>query len=83
MVLYAVPCVPFDSELVVILTAGTLDAIDMLRAFVAVCAVSKVESVTSTVKVKVPDAVGVPEMTPVEAVKLNPAGKEPELMLQL
>ena len=31
----------------------------------------------------VPDAVGVPEITPVEAARLSPAGSEPEMMLQV
>jgi len=35
------------------------------------------------VKLEAPEEVGVPEMVPVDASKLNPAGSEPELMLQL
>jgi len=54
----------------------------MLRLFVAVCA-GELESVTLTVKDEVPDAVGVPEMMPVEAARLNPAGKDPDEMDQL
>jgi len=49
---------------------------------VAVCGVGVVESVTFTVKLKEPEAVGVPEMVPVEESD-RPAGKAPELMLQL
>ena len=41
------------------------------------------ESVTLTVKLEVPAAVGVPEIAPVAAVSIRPAGNEPEVMLQL
>ena len=37
-------------------------------------------SVTLTVKVDDPLAVGVPEITPVPATSVNPAGKLPEVM---
>ena len=71
------------NEAVVIVRSVLAAATVMLRAFVAVCAVGVVESVTCTVKLNVPDVVGVPEMAPVEDVKLKPAGRDPELMLQL
>jgi hypothetical protein len=48
----------------------------MLRPAVAVLAVGVAESVTWTVKLEVPDVVGVPESTP-EVLKLRPAGREP------
>ena len=48
----------------------------------AVCAVGVVESVTFTVKLNEPEAVGVPEIVPAED-RVRPAGKAPELMLQL
>jgi hypothetical protein len=54
-----------------------------LKAFVAVCAEGKVESVTLAVKLNEPDAVGVPEIVPVPTAKVNPPGSAPELMLQL
>ena len=78
-----VPVTTFPKAMVdgVIVRDATETAI--LRAFVAVCAVGVVESVTFTVKLKVPDVVGVPEMAPLEAVKLSPAGNAPALMLQL
>ena len=78
--LYTAPCVPLDKELVLMLT-GTTETV-MLRAFVAVCAVGVVESVTCTVKLNVPEEVGVPEIVPVEAARFKPAGKDPEPMLQ-
>jgi hypothetical protein len=40
-------------------------------------------SVTITLDEKVPLVVGVPEITPVLADKLNPSGKLPELIVQL
>jgi hypothetical protein len=40
------------------------------------------ESVARTVKLVVPAAVGVPEIIPVVADRLRPAGSVPELMLQ-
>lgn len=32
---------------------------------------------------EVPDAVGVPEIAPDDAVRLNPAGSEPDVMLHV
>jgi hypothetical protein len=55
----------------------------MLNDCAAVCGVSAVESVTLAVKVSVPAVVGVPEITPVDAARLNPAGSVPALTLQL
>jgi len=52
----------------------------MLRLAVAVVAA---ESVTFTVKVEVPVAVGVPEMTPVLAFSVKPDGSVPTLILQV
>ena len=37
-------------------------------------------SLTATVKFDVPLAVGVPEMTPVVAVRVNPAGRPPDVI---
>jgi hypothetical protein len=54
----------------------------MLRAAVAV-ALGVAESWTWTVKLDVPVAVGVPEMTPVAVFKVKPAGSAPEMMLQV
>jgi hypothetical protein len=52
----------------------------MLKAFVPVLFAA---SVTCTVNDAVPEAVGVPEITPVDAARLNPAGNVPALRLQL
>ena len=50
----------------------------MLSDFVAVLLLA---SVTFTVNDEVPDAVGVPEIAPVEAFSDRPAGSEPLLTL--
>jgi hypothetical protein len=65
---------------VVMLTCVCAAATAILNVCVAVCAVGVVESVTFTVKPKAPEAVGVPEIMPVEAFKLRPGGKEEEVI---
>ena len=55
----------------------------MLKDWVAVCAVGVVESVTFAVKLNEPDAVGVPEIVPLETFSVSPFGSAPEPMLQL
>ena len=68
----------------VMLTADELlESMVTLSAWVAVCAVGVVESVTFTVKLYVPACVGVPEISPLEAVRAKPGGRRPELMVQL
>jgi hypothetical protein len=54
----------------------------MLRLAVAVSGVVS-ESLTPTVKLEVPAAVGVPVITPVLAPSVNPAGRLPVLMLHV
>jgi hypothetical protein len=54
----------------------------MDRLAVAVSA-GLLESVTSTVKLEVPVAVGVPAMIPLEALRLSPAGSDPEVSAQV
>jgi hypothetical protein len=83
VVVYAVPTCAEGTELVVICTGVTAAATVTLNAFVAVCAVGTVESVTLAAKVNVPAAVGVPEIVPLAAASVRPAGNAPELMLQL
>ena len=70
------PAVTDGSEAVVILRAA-LTVIDK-----ALVAVTEALSVTRTVKL-VPAAVGVPEITPVEAARVNPVGREPTLIDQV
>ena len=65
---------PFGSDVVVIVSGTAATA--MLSDFVAVLLLA---SVTFAVNVDVPDAAGVPEIVPVEAFRVNPAGSEPLL----
>ena len=46
-------------------------------------AVLRVESVTCAVKAKVPAAVGVPEITPVEELRVSPGGNVPEMIAKV
>jgi hypothetical protein len=69
--------VAFASEVVVIETTASTTT---LSAFEAVL---EFASVTLTVKLLVPVAVGVPEITPVLAVSDKPAGNDPELIDQV
>jgi hypothetical protein len=75
-----VPTVPAGKLAVVIDTGAGLTT--MLRLAVEVSGVLS-ESLTPTVKLEVPAAVGVPEITPVLAFSANPAGKLPVLMLHV
>lgn len=75
MALYATPFVPSGSEVVVI-TSVRLTMV-MLSCFCADTG-DEAESVTSTVKVKVPGLVGVPEITPLLALIDKPLGKLPD-----
>ena len=83
MALYAVPCVAPASELIATLSGVPAVVTVILSACEAVSDFGVVESVTCTVKPNVPAVVGVPEIAPVLAAKLNPVGSEPALMLQL
>jgi hypothetical protein len=65
-----------SGEVVEILNGGRGFTI-IERAFVAVLAVGVVASVTVTVKFEVAAVVGVPEITPVAGMSVNPAGKVP------
>jgi len=72
---YAVPTVPPGREVVVI-ESGRPEITTIDRLAVAVIG-GLWESVTATVKLKVPTVVGVPKMTPVEALRVSPGGSEP------
>jgi len=54
---------------------GALLLTEIVRLADAVCAVGVSESVTVTVKVVGPVAVGVPEITPVAVFSVNPGGR--------
>ena len=77
---YAVPVVPPGNDVVVIVGGCGAAAIAILSAFVAELFAA---SVTFTVNDEVPAVVGVPEIAPVDAVKLKPAGNVPALTLQV
>jgi hypothetical protein len=79
---YAVPACTEGTETVVICSAVTAAATARVNDLLAVCAVGFVESVTLAVKLKEPDAVGVPEIVPADD-NVSPPGSAPELMLQL
>ena len=69
---------PPDKLEVEIERAGVAAATAILSDLVAVPLLA---SVTLTVNEDVPDAVGVPEIAPVEAFRVSPAGSEPLLTL--
>ena len=78
--LYAVFCVPAGKEKLVTVRVALAALIVMLSALVAVCALP---SVTLTVKLLVPVAVGVPEIAPVDGASVRPAGNVPVAMLHV
>jgi hypothetical protein len=71
--------VPAGRE-VVVTENGTEIVIEKL--VVAVSA-GLLESVTSTVKLAMPGALGVPVIVPLEALRLIPAGSDPEISAQV
>ena len=70
---------PPGSEEVEIVRSGAA-AIEMLSDCVMVLFAA---SLTCTVNEELPDAVGVPESTPVDAARLKPAGSAPTVTLQV
>src|SRR4029077_11302824 len=77
---YAVPAVPPGNDVLVTVGGCAAAATAILKAFVPVLFAA---SFTCTVNDAVPAVVGVPEITPVDATRLNPAGNVPALTLQL
>ncbi len=74
LALYAVPTVPLATVVVVIVSvAGETVSV---RACVSVTGVAA-ESRTCAEKLKVPAAVGVPEIAPVLVLTVSPPGSEP------
>jgi hypothetical protein len=71
--------VPPGSE-VVVTERGADIVIDKLAEAVFT---GLLESVTCTVKLEVPVAVGVPVMAPLEALRLSPPGREPDVSDQV
>ena len=74
------PAVAPGKDVVVIVGGCAAAATAILNAFVPMLFAA---SVTCTVNDAAPAAVGVPEITPVDAARLNPAGNAPALTLQL
>ena len=68
--------------MLVLMANGAGAATVMLRLAVVVAGVD-CESVTCTVKLEVPDVVGVPVIAPVLALRLSPAGRLPVVRLQV
>src|SRR4029077_10471185 len=79
VVVYALPAAPPGNDVVVTVGGCAAAATAILKAFAPVLFAA---SVTCTVNDTVPAAVGVPEITPVDATRLNPAGSVPALTLQ-
>ena len=71
---------PDGREVVVIEKPGGETVIDRLA--VAVLG-GLLESVAVTVKLEVPEALGVPVIAPLEALRLSPAGSEPLVSAQV
>ena len=71
---------PGGREVVVMESGAVETVIDKL--VVAVLA-GLLESVTFTVKLEVPDALGVPVIAPLEVLRLSPAGREPDVSDQV
>ena len=70
--LYATPTDPLGSGEAVVMDTGVRTAIE--RLFEAVAWVGVVVSVTVTAIVPVPAVVGVPLITPVDVLRMSPAG---------
>jgi hypothetical protein len=77
---YAVPIVPPPNDELEMPSAAGVPEIAMLNVLAEA---SLAGSSTCTVNDAVPDAVGAPEITPVEAARFRPGGSEPEMMLQV
>jgi hypothetical protein len=73
------PTVPPVREVVVI-ENGTETVIKRLAEAVLA---GLLESVTSTVRPEIPELTGVPVIAPLEALRLRPAGSEPETIAQV
>jgi hypothetical protein len=72
--------VPDGREVVVTESGAEETVIDKLAEAVLA---GLLESVTVTVKLEVPEAVGVPVIAPLEALRLSPAGSEPDVSDQV
>jgi hypothetical protein len=69
--------VPLGNEVVVI-EGGVLEGAALTVRLSDFVAALELASITCTVKLLVPDPVGVPEIAPVPGASVNPVGKFPE-----
>jgi hypothetical protein len=78
------PVTPDDGLAVQLSATEYPDPADIVMLKLAEAVVAgEPESVTLTVKLKVPVAVGLPEIVPVVAARVKPPGNAPEVILQL
>ena len=71
---------PDGREVVVTESGATETVIDRLAEAVLA---GLLESVTVTVKLEVPEVLGLPVIAPLEAPRLSPAGSDPEVIAQV
>jgi hypothetical protein len=76
---YAVPTLPDASVSFIVNVGGAVEVTAIESGTDCVCA-GLPASVTVAVKLEVPVAVGVPEITPVADVSVRPAGRLPAVM---
>ena len=72
---------PLGNE-VVVMEGGVVEGAGLTARLSALVAACELASVTRTVKLLVPDPVGVPEIAPVLGASVNPAGKVPVMVDQ-
>ena len=70
------PTVPSAKVVVVMVTGDAVTAATVMESALVTDAAVEAESVTLTVKLKVPVAVGEPEITPAE-LRVSPVGRVP------
>lgn len=75
-------CTPAAAGIPVKVSVGAA-AITTVNCFCTLTAAAAAPKVAETVNVELPATVGVPLMTPLVALRFNPAGKVPEAIAQL
>jgi hypothetical protein len=80
---YAVPEVPEGSVALMVSAEGAVGAATTIESWIDLVCFGLPASVTATVNVAVPVAVGVPEIRPVVALRVTPAGSAPPVMDQV
>jgi hypothetical protein len=76
---YAVPTAP-EASVALIVNAGGADVVTAIESWTDLVTAGLSASVTFTVNVLVPVAVGVPEIRPVDEPRVRPAGRLPDVM---